>query len=246
VGPELLPVVAVVAGAAVVLLVLTRVPDAPDRTLDRTSRERIDERLTEFFGPAEHSDPAHAWHTASPFGRADPRIRLWRDTSAVLMIVGIGIIGVTLVNGQQIASGGVLEATATPANPAPVASPDAPLTSAPVTSAPSPDAARTPVATPVGAGAADPSDAAVEAPQAVASQASNAPATPSPERLALVTPCPAEPDCYLYQLRSGDNLTSVATYFGVSNGELLDRNPEITDPSTVRTGKVIRLPTPRR
>lgn len=241
-GFDLLPIVIVVAGAAIVLLVLTRVPDASDRTLDRTSRERIDERLTEFFGSGEPGDGGDvAWgQSLSRAGRADPRIRLWRDTSAVLMVVGIGIIAVTLVNGQP-PTGGVLEATATPPSGVPTAD-----TNMPATRIPSPEATPTTVAASPSVAAAEPGVEARQAPSPGQSSGANAAQTPSPGRLALVTPCPGEPDCYLYELRSGDNLTSVATYFGISSEELLERNPSITNPSAVRAGQVIRIPTPRR
>lgn len=112
-GPELVPVLIVVAGSAVVLLILSRIPDASDQTLDRTSRERIDERITELFGPGELRDSPGVEPGRPTFrlGRADPRLRLWRDTSAILMVVGIAIIVVVLVNGRPPA-GAMLEATA--------------------------------------------------------------------------------------------------------------------------------------
>jgi hypothetical protein len=38
---------------------------------------------------------------------------------------------------------------------------------------------------------------------------------PSSSRYDLLTPCPDQPDCWIYRIRSGDNLYSIVNYFGV-------------------------------
>jgi LysM repeat protein len=70
--------------------------------------------------------------------------------------------------------------------------------------------------------------------------------TPSSGRLALLVPCPDRPDCYVYTVRSGDNVRSIANYFGVPYALVLTLNPSIADPALIRAGDRIILPTPTR
>ncbi len=75
-------------------------------------------------------------------------------------------------------------------------------------------------------------------------------ATPTPaptsNRYALLKPCPDRPDCWIYTVRAGDNLVSIANYFGVAYDTVLELNPQIGDPTTIRRGDRIRLPPPTR
>jgi hypothetical protein len=71
--------------------------------------------------------------------------------------------------------------------------------------------------------------------------------TPSatlPPAFAGLKACPDRTGCYLYRIRSGDNLTAVAQRFGVTLAALRTANPEIIDPSLIHVGDLIRIPVP--
>lgn len=57
-------------------------------------------------------------------------------------------------------------------------------------------------------------------------------------------PCGDVSDCYLYVVRPGDRLSTIAGRFGVSMAAILGANPRITDPSAIYSRQVIRLPGP--
>jgi hypothetical protein len=81
------------------------------------------------------------------------------------------------------------------------------------------------------------------------------PATPSPaptatplpgsDRYALLEPCGDEPDCWIYMVRQGDNLVSIARYFGVPIEVVRERNPW-TETTPLVAGQELRLPPPTR
>jgi len=56
--------------------------------------------------------------------------------------------------------------------------------------------------------------------------------------------CPDTPGCYLYVVRSGDVLSTIASRFRVSTLSILELNPKITDANSIVTGQTIRLPGP--
>ena len=95
-------------------------------------------------------------------------------------------------------------------------------------------------------GDASPTPAATATP-APTSAATPAPtATPASDRYALLRPCPNRSDCWIYVVRSGDNLASIANYFGHSLDTIRAMNRQITNPTTIRAGDQIRMPPPTR
>jgi LysM repeat protein len=59
-------------------------------------------------------------------------------------------------------------------------------------------------------------------------------------------PCPGTKNCWIYTVRSGDNLRSIANYFGHPYQTVLDWNPGIKDPTSIRAGDKVRMPPPTR
>jgi LysM repeat protein len=120
-------------------------------------------------------------------------------------------------------------------NPAPTGTgtPGPPATP-PSTASPSPTGS--PVATPSATPAPTPSPT-------VAPTRAPTP-QPSSDRYALLTPCPATPGCWIYTIRSGDNLRSIANWFGVSYDRMLAMNPRLSIP--IHAGDKLRMPPPTR
>jgi hypothetical protein len=67
---------------------------------------------------------------------------------------------------------------------------------------------------------------------------------PSSDRYAVLTACPSTPNCWVYVIRSGDNLVSIANWFGVSYARVRSMNPNLRIP--IHTGDHLRIPTPTR
>jgi LysM repeat protein len=69
--------------------------------------------------------------------------------------------------------------------------------------------------------------------------------SPTSDRYALLTPCPDASDCWIYVVRSGDNLVSIARYFGVPLAVVYERNPW-AETTRLVAGQELRLPPPTR
>jgi LysM domain len=164
--------------------------------------------------------------------------------SALLLVAASAAsVGFLLVRGglsiptASIAPGNVAAVTGSPSptsavvvieTPTPIRPTAAPTATPPPTAAATPSVAPTPV----------PTTAPTPAP------------TPTPgrtsSRYAVLDPCPSTPDCWIYTVRSGDNFVSIVNWFGVPYETVLNMNPGIGDPTTIRAGDKIRMPPPTR
>lgn len=70
-------------------------------------------------------------------------------------------------------------------------------------------------------------------------------ARPTSDRYALLTPCPDASNCWIYVVRRGDNLVSIANYFGVPLDVVYERNPW-AETTPLVAGQELRLPPPTR
>jgi LysM repeat protein len=243
-----LPLLIVGALAIAAVLLYRLEAQGGDPSIDRTSKDRIRRRVNEL----DRSTPVAVSPTATPpprTGLPEPHRRLWRDSSAVLVLIGSAFVVVLVVNTVQVPAGGVLGITAVPsqglaaitAAPSRTSPPETQFPSASAADAPPADPSPTPL--PV-----SPTTSPTPAPSAAATPAPTRTSAPadSSDRMAVLTPCAGTTNCYVYVVRRGDNLVSIANWFGIPYDEVLARNPQISDPSQVYAGDRITLPRPRR
>lgn len=176
-----------------------------------------------------------------------------RGPSAPVIGAALALVAAAVVSiGFLLARGGLTmpDASVGPSSvaagsPAPtvvvaaVASPSPTATATP-TPAPTPSPAPTPTASPAPTLAPTPTATLAPTPPLTATPA------PSSDRYVLLKPCPGTANCWIYTVRSGDNLRSIANYFGIPYPTVLDMNPQITDPTTIRAGDQVRMPPPTR
>jgi LysM repeat protein len=144
-----------------------------------------------------------------------------------LVIRGGFDIPIASPGGSQLA---VVQATASPR-----ATPTSTTTSSPSSSASPPSS---PSSSPPPSAAPTPTPAPTPRPTARPTPA------PTSDRYALLTKCPSTPNCWIYTVRSGDNLQSIANWFGVSVDSIRAMTPGLTTP--IHAGDKLRMPPPTR
>ncbi len=148
-----------------------------------------------------------------------------------------------------VANGGLVLTAAATRSPgaADVAAGNSPASTASVTIGatvpPSAASSAAPTATPAVSATAAP--APLPTPRPTPSSGTTATPPASSDRYALLTACPDEPDCWIYVVRSGDNLSSIANYFGVKLQTVQTLNPW-TSSTRLQAGQQLRLPPPTR
>ena len=71
-------------------------------------------------------------------------------------------------------------------------------------------------------------------------------ATPKSDRYAVLRSCPDRKKCFIYTVRSGDNLFSIAAWFGHPMATIYAWNPAYANGARLRAGAEIRMPPPTR
>lgn len=183
----------------------------------------------------------------APAGRIRTRPAL---TPAITVALGVLALSFIVSFAFVVANGGLtLPVAAVAASPSPSGTSVAvgPTADPGPSASPSPSVAATPVpASPVPATA---TPAATQTPIATAASTPRPTPTskpkPTSDRFDLLTRCPNKPNCWIYVVRSGDNLYSIANYFGVSLERVKALNPW-TRTERLRAGRQLILPTPTR
>jgi len=170
-------------------------------------------------------------------------------TPATAGAIAVFLVAFAISLGFMVANGGLaLTAAATPGpteavlgavetTPPPTAAPTPEATPDPTPSlSPSPDPTATPAPTPIATPVATPTPTPAATPKP----------TPRPTsgRYALLRPCPNQSDCWIYVTRSGDNLYSIARYFGVPLATVKAWNPWTAN--GLKAGRELRIPPPTR
>ena len=166
--------------------------------------------------------------------------RVTPATAGALALFGLAFV---ISVGFVVATGGLTLTAAVP-TATPGGAVLGEIETAPPTFLPTPEATVVPTPAPTASASPSPSPSLTPTPTATAEPTTKATPRPRSNRFALLKPCPGTPDCYIYIVRSGDNLFSIAKYFGVPLKTVQAMNPWTK--SGLVAGRELRIPTPTR
>jgi hypothetical protein len=172
-----------------------------------------------------------------PSMRPIPTASVGRATGLATIVLTVAVVGSV---GFVLARGGLTLPRATPTLAFVAVSPSA--AASPSVAAPTASPASTPSATPE---PPSPSPSAAVSPSPSQTLPPTPSETPRSDRYDLLDPCPDRPRCWIYTIRSGDNLSSIANYFGIPLETVRDLNPW-TRTQGLRAGQELILPPPTR
>ena len=183
----------------------------------------------------------------------DPVVRARRSVSPPVLVSLIVLVMAASASAAFVVARGGLELAVAAATASPVPSmtavavvPASPVPTGAPTAIPTP--VPTPVPTPTATASPTPSPTPSPSPTVRPTAKPTARPTAPParsDRYALLRACPGTPRCWIYRVRAGDNLYSIANYFGVSLDSIYARNPW-TRTQGLRAGQELRLPPPTR
>jgi hypothetical protein len=186
---------------------------------------------------------------------AGARVNANGPSAAVLGAAVALAVAASLSVGFLLVRGGFDLALASPSpNPVAIVDPSPGPTSPGVAQTPSTSPAATPSPTPTESPMPSPTPSPTSIPTVAASPTPpvtptvtpKPTAAPTSNRYAYLKPCPSGPDCWVYTVRSGDNLQSIVNWFGVPYATVIRMNPQISDPTQIRAGDMVRMPPPTR
>jgi LysM repeat protein len=183
--------------------------------------------------PVEVVEPVATISLSTPAIAGSVAILLVAFMISVVFMVNNGGLVLTAAAPSSQPTGVVL-GDVEPASPRPAATAD--LATASPTTAPSTSPSPTPAPTSAASPSPSPSLTPTDTPKPAR--------TPSSDRYDLLKPCPDKSDCYIYVIRSGDNLFSIARYFGVPLATVKSMNPWTAN--GLRAGRELRIPPPTR